>query len=60
MVPKAKMLTEAVGCDLKGAKTPALRTVNRVCHKNDKEDGSSWFLKFALLARVAVQHGVVK
>jgi hypothetical protein len=60
MVPKAKMLSEAVSVDLNDAKTPALRMMSRVCRKNGNEDGSSQLLKFAHLAQVAVQHGVAK
>jgi hypothetical protein len=54
------MLNEVVSFVLNDAKTPALKTVSRVCRKNDNEDGRSPLLKLAHLARAVVQHEGVK
>ena len=54
------MLGEVASFALNDAKTPALKTVSRVCHKNGNEDGRSPRLTLAYLARVAVQHEGVK
>ena len=50
------MLNEAMSFALNDAKTPALKTVSRVCRKNGNEDGRSTLLKLAHLAWMAVQH----
>ena len=54
------MLGEMVSFVLNGAKSPALKTVSRVCRKNGNEDGRSPLLKLASLAWAAVQHEAVK
>jgi hypothetical protein len=54
------MMSEAMNSAQNGANSHALKTVSRVCHKNDNEFDSSPPLKFAHLACVAVQHEGVK
>jgi len=56
MVPKAKMMSEAMNSAQNGANSRALKTVSRACRKRSNEDGSVSPLKFAHLAYAAVQH----